>query len=567
MKNNILKKSLYVAMLAVGAATFTGCTDLSETVYSQLPGDGSYTLTNKDIQAMYGPIYDRLRDMYNGWEGYQDISEECGDLIMTPFRYETSGWGAQYVSLHKHEFHSTINHLYRPWYSCYQGITTCNSLLDNEGIASNETAKAELRTYRALFYYVLFDLFRNIPLETTLNVPSGYMPEQEDPAKTFDWIVNELNEAKPYLTKDVEFGQINYYGACMILAKMYLNHNAWFPTQAEDKTYYEKACDEVNEIINSGKYELASTYLEPFSANNRSKETILGLVYDKTNAGMGTNYYCKWNISGSGAIFNVTFDGWNGSAGIPQFINSYDPDDTRKTDCWIWGPQKNKTTGEQIYINDKPLDYTIDVYAIEKPGAAGMQGARLKKYEIVEGDVGVSNDAVPFFRLTDAYFIKAECLLRLGGYKGESEQVAADIVTKIRQRAFKNNPEKATRTVEQLKGASVYDYGLRETQGEIKDGVLTNIVNTETHEGGADIQLGGLLDDLAWEFVYEHHRRQDLIRFKMDNGCNVFNGKSWFGKSANTNASDHHLDIFPILKDNLQANPKLHQNPGYDGAK
>ena len=263
MTNNILKKGLYAAMLAVGAASFTGCTDLSETVYSQLPGDGSYTLTNKDIQAMYGPIYDRLRDMYNGWEGYQDISEECGDLIMTPLRYETSGWGAQYVSLHKHEFHSTINHLYRPWYSCYQGITTCNSLLDNADIAANETAKAELRTYRALFYYVLFDLFRNIPLQTTLNVPSGYMPEQEDPAKTFDWIVNELNESKPYLTKDVEFGQINYYGACMILAKMYLNRNAWFPTEAEDKSYYEKACDEVNEIINSGKYEFCLLYTSP----------------------------------------------------------------------------------------------------------------------------------------------------------------------------------------------------------------------------------------------------------------------------------------------------------------
>lgn len=73
-----------------------------------------------------------------------------------------------------------------------------------------------------------------------MNVPSGYMPEQEDPAKTFDWIVNELNEAKPYLAKDVEFGQINYYGACMILAKMYLNHNAWFPTQAEDKTFMRR---------------------------------------------------------------------------------------------------------------------------------------------------------------------------------------------------------------------------------------------------------------------------------------------------------------------------------------
>ena len=46
-----------------------------------------------------------------------------------------------------------------------------------------------------------------------------------------------------------------------------------------------------------------------------------------------------------------------------------------------------------------------------------------------------------------------------------------------------------------------------------------------------------------------------------------FNGKSWFGKSANTNPNDHHLDIFPILQDNLDANPNLVQNPGYTTAK
>ena len=193
-----------------------------------------------------------------------------------------------------------------------------------------------------------------------------------------------------------------------------------------------------------------------------------------------------------------------------------------------------------------------------------MQGARLQKYEIVEGDISVSNDDVPFFRLTDAYFIKAECLLRLGGYNGETEQDAADIVTMVRQRAFKNNPSKAIRTVAQLKGGSCYDYGLRETQGDINEaGDLVNVVNTKTHEGGNDIILGGLLDDLAWEFVYEHHRRQDLIRFKMTNGCNVFNGKSWFGKSANTNASDRHVDIFPIQQGFLDANPNLKQNPGF----
>lgn len=87
------------------------------------------------------------------------------------------------------------------------------------------------------------------------------------------------------------------------------------------------------------------------------------------------------------------------------------------------------------------------------------------KYEILSGDYGTSYDDVPFFRLADAYFIKAECLLRLGGYNGESEQVAADLVTAVRQRAFKSDPGKATVTVAQLKGGSRYNYGHRENQG------------------------------------------------------------------------------------------------------
>lgn len=562
MNKNIIKSCLLTG-LAAGSMALSSCTDLDETVYSQLPGDGSYEYTDEEIAQQYGNIYDRMRDMYDGWEGYQDISQECGDLLMTPFRYETSGWGAQYVSLHKHEFHPTINHLYRPWYSCYQGINYCNSLLDNESFGGNPEVAAELRTFRALFYYVLFDLWRNIPVMTTNKVENGYMPEQWAPQDTYDFIVKELEESKPLLTKTKQVGQIDYWVACMILAKMYLNHDAWFPNNT-DSSYYGKAIDQVNEVINDGGFSLAENYRDPFASTNKDcPEIILGLMYENKYAGHGTNHFCKWFIAGSQDIFGVTFDPWNGSAAVPQFLNTYDPADTRKADTWKWGPQVD-TKGEPIYINGKLLDFTPDVYAIERPGAAGMQGARLWLYEIEPGNIGTSNCNIPFFRLTDAYFIKAECLLRLGGYKGETEQDAADIVTMIRRRAFKDHPEKAVRTVEQLKGGSVYDYGLRETQGDLNDaGELVNIVNTETHEGGADIIMGGLLDDLAWEFVYEHHRRQDLIRFKMTNGCNVFNGKSWFGKSANTNPNDHHMDIFPILRDNLQANPKLKQNPEY----
>lgn len=558
---NIFYKSL-IAGAVVTVATLSSCTNLDETVYSQLPGDGTYEFSQKDIQAQYGQIYWALRDMYDGWEGYQDISQECGDLLMTPFRYETSGWGAQYVSLHKHEFHPTVNHLGRPWDSSYIGINTCNQLLDDETISANENAVAELRTYRALFYYVLFDLWRNIPVMTTNKVPADFAPFQETPEFTYNFIVNEITESKPLLTKAKEMGQIDYYVACMILAKMYLNHDAWFP-EATDSKYYGMAIDEVNEVINSGNYSLAATYREPFSSSNATcNEIILGLMYDEKYAGHGTNHFCKWFMAGSQGIFGVTFDPWNGSAAVPQFLATYDSADSRKRDTWKWGPQVD-TNGNPIYINGKELNFTPEVYDIENPGAAGMQGARLYLYEIQSGNIGTSNCNVPFFRLSDAYFIKAECLLRLGGYKGESEQDAADLVTEVRRRAFKDNPAKAVRTVAQLKGGSVYDYGMRCTQGEVKDGELKNPKVIETHEGGADILLGGLLDDLAWEFVYEHHRRQDLIRFKMTNGCNVFNGKSWFSKSADSNPNDHHKDIFPIHRDKLQANINLKQNSGY----
>ncbi len=83
----------------------------------------------------------------------------------------------------------------------------------------------------------------------------------------------------------------------------------------------------------------------------------------------------------------------------------------------------------------------------------------------------------------------------------------------------------------------------------------------ETNEGGDDIILGGLLDELAWEFIGEFHRRQDLIRFKMTNGQNVWNGKSWFCKQAVKTVDNVDDNIFPFHTSTLNANTWLTQNP------
>ena len=544
-------------MLGATILSFNSCTNLDETIYSQIAAE-KYTFSATDAASMFAPVYSSLRAVYWGWNGYCDIQDESSDLWCTPYRVGI-GWGDLYVSMHKHEFHSQIGHIWTEWNGAYSGINACNKLLANDAVKTSAPAVAQLRGYRALYYYILFDIFRNVPLDTTYVHPKGWLPEQATPQKTWDFTINELNAIKGKCGQDNGMGQINDYTVNMILAKMYLNHNAWF-NNFSDNSWYGKALDEVNEVINSGKFSLATNYSDNFKEDiSTSKEVIFGIPYAEKYA--GGNYYAnKWISTAGRAAFN--FNGWatGGSLVLPQFLDTYDTQDTRYTSCWTIGQQYDLNSGAAIIADGVPVIYTKEIHSIDNPGCYPYEGARLIKYQILPGDFGTSYDDVPFFRLADAYMIKAECLLRLGGYKGETEQDAANLVTQVRQRAFKNNPEKAVRTVAQLKGGSVYSYGHRENQGKMGE---SDIWITTT-EGGADIELGGLLDDLAWEFVAEHHRRQDLIRFRINGkNQNVYNGKSWFCKNATTDVTDNHCDIFPIPKAFMDGNPKLVQNPGY----
>ncbi|MFC0875495.1 RagB/SusD family nutrient uptake outer membrane protein [Saccharicrinis sp. FJH2] len=555
-----MKTKIYQFILAsvLGAMVivFSGCTDLSETIYDTIAAE-KYEFSEKDAASLFAPVYSSLRDVYWQWNGYCDIMEESSDLYCTPYRIGI-GWGDLYVSMHKHEFHSQIGHFWTAWNYSYVGINSCNKLLADEAVKASESSSAQLRGYRAIYYYILFDLFRNIPLDTTYDHPAGWLPNQAAPQQTWDFIIQELNDIKGKCGSEVNMGFINDYTVNMVLAKMYLNHNAWF-NEFSDNSYYGKAIDEINEIIGSGKFALAPSYSDNFREDiSTSPEVIFGLPFAKNYA--GGNYYAnKWIHTAGRAVWN--FNGWatGGSTVLPQFLDTYDEDDGRYEACWTLGQQYD-VSGSPIMVDGEPLIYTKSIHSIDNPGCYPFEGGRLIKYEILSGDYGSSYDDVPFFRLADAYMIKAECLLRLGGYKGETEQDAADLVTAVRSRAFKNNPEKAIRTVAQLKGGSVYQYGHLENQGKMGE----EDVWITTTEGGDDVELGGLLDDLAWEFVAEHHRRQDLIRFHIQGtNENVYNGKSWFCKNALADPSDIHNNIYPIPKDFMDGNINLVQNPGY----
>lgn len=543
----------FTSIVEISCFILVGCTNLDETLYDSISSE-KHEFSQTELEHTIAPVYSSLRTVYWGWFGLSDIMDMSSDIWGVPSRIGI-GWGDLYVSMHKHEFNSEMGFFQVNWDNNYAGVNACNKILANKAVASSEEIVAQVRAYRALYYYNLFNLYRNIPLDTTYVHEKGWLPEQADPQITFNWIEKELKSIADLCPTKVEMGKINKYAAHMLLAKLYLNHNAWFKND-DDKSWYSKCIVEIDKVL-KGPFSLVSNYKDNFMEDiSQSKEVIFGIPLENKYA--GGNYMANLWIHNAGRS-RWNFSGWATGGGIvfPQFLDTYEEGDTRMENTWAGG-QQYAQDGSPITIDGEPLVYTRELHSIDNPGCYPFESYRLIKYEIKSGDYGTSYDDVPYFRLADAYMMKAECLLRLR----QDEQQAADLVTKVRARNFKANPEKAVVTIGQLKGGSKYKYGHRENRGKLGEDDKWII----KEEGGNDIELGGLLDELGKEFVCEAHRRDDIIRFTIrGTNQNVYNGKSWFCKDAVTDMNDRHMDIFPIPKSALDGNPKLKQNPGYDG--
>lgn len=526
-------KYIKITFLAISMLWIGACTDLSESPYDLITED--QLAANPAFQAaLTAPVYTRLTDVLYGWHGFFDLQEECSDVIVTPAR--PNGWvdGGTYRALHAHTWNAFQSQPNALWNRTYGALNILNGAILNNKRGGNDQTVSELRALRTLYYYFLLDNFGNVPIVTEVDVEAGNRtPQQQTRAEVFNFIESELKTVMPDLATEKVYGRMNRWAAKMILAKIYLNAEVYLGTPR-----WNDAISEVDDIIQSGLFQLEPNYHRNFiTENENSTEQIFSVIYDERRAGW-FHYHWKTLHPASAATYNLGTSPWGGSCGIPQFIDTYDQDDDRRK-IWISGPQFS-STGAPVFnsmdlnLRTVQLDYQNVLGSVD--GTKEFEGYRVGKYEIKVGTIGPLSNDVPLFRYADTLMIKAECLLRTG-----RAAEAAAIVTQVRQRAFPNNPEKATVIGAELMQGSRYNYGT------YKDGEVI------APEGGADIPFGRFLDELGYEFAAEFHRRQDLIRF------GVFTRKSWLSHVPNGN----HRTIFAIPQSAMDANPNLRQNPGY----
>ena len=302
---------------AAGSISLSSCTDLDETLYDRLNETNIDLANETDLSLLLGAATAQYRYLVEDWFGMYHALEECTDQYMVPARVGV-GWGDAYINLHKHNWSPTVDQIYNPWQIAYRGIGYANKVIDAIDAENPTTRKslAHARFFRAMFYYHLFDMFRNIPLQITQDVPQGYLPQQVSPEEMYKFLVDEFTFAKENMGDDFIWGYGNKYACSMALAKLYLNKNVYLGTTGNDG--YESCLAELNTIINSGKYSLAPTYKDCFKEDlSENPEIIFVVPGDRTHTvQFGLQSYC-FPQSGLEA-YGSTAPGYNGSCGIPS---------------------------------------------------------------------------------------------------------------------------------------------------------------------------------------------------------------------------------------------------------
>lgn len=528
----------YIAIGVLSLAVLVcGCSDLGTTPYGELTEE-NYTAGEAALPRVVAPVYEPLRGWMECCVSYVGMQASAGDIYLRALTGRISLPVGYYDSYHKHQWGARDLYSSIWWDALYEGIDTANRVLyqirsGKPPVAAHvrRTALAEARVARAFYYFLLMDNFGPVPIDT-VRTPARPLPSKNSRKAVYSFVVEELTTQIRHLPEAADlstYGRFNKWAAKTLLADVYLNAGVYTGTPR-----WKGVIDVTGDIMDAGRYQLALDYRSNFSrGNERSEEIIFAVPYDAAEPGRNTFHMGSVTPEIQEAV-GMAVSPWGGGRAQPQFARSYDEDDRRLEDTWLRGLVRGPQGDSLTY-------YTVDIDGLTHVPL--HQGWRTKKYEVY-GGLGYKSDVdFPVYRYADVLMMRAEVLLRTG-----RAEEAADLVTRVRERAF-DDPSDARVTGAELREGSTINYGYW------KDGVVVD------PEGGVDIRYGRFLDELGWEFAMEGHRRQDLIRFKTASGTSVYSAKSWFKKRASMSRPCE--TVFPIPKSVVRENSKVRQHECY----
>lgn len=533
---------LLIVFLAVLVAGFSSCLDDLNTI----PLDKEELVSEVVFGNEIGPYQELLAKIYagmaisgnSGGDGDPDVAGVDGGSQASFLR---GLWNLQ--QLPTDEAHCAWNDIGIPdlnhiswtannvfikgfYYRLYYQINLANALLretseeklSSRGVSAEDQNKikafrAEARFLRALSYYYLLDMFRNVPFVNEESPVGSTLPPQIKGNELFEYIEKELLDCEadmiePFVGYDrAYYGRANKAANWALLSRLYLNAETYIGTAkyTESITYSKKILAE--------NYQLDPVYANIFKADNHnSVEMIFPIRYEgedtQTWGGM-TFLLSSTEPSDMQAEVNAV-GAWQGNRGTVSVLNTFQRENLHTSDARFSMVRIDKTEN----------------YDLTDPALFTNNGIPIVKFynRNSDGSLPPSNIAYtdfPLFRLGEIYLNYAEAVKR-GGTGGDAA-TALNLMNNLRKRSYANQGA-ATISAEQL-------------------------------------TLDFLMDERGRELFYEAHRRTDLVRFGKFTAATYL--WQWKGEVFSGRAVSDNFKIYPIPADDIGANQNLTQNPGY----
>lgn len=559
-------KTRYFISAALLALTTVGCSDLDVDIksqYTEYP-DSEIALSARINNAYYafrgalGRRYDELISCNS--DEYTAVSFD-GDYL--------NGRDMSNISLHMVNADASNSQL-AVYNDIQAGIVNCNQLLMDLGEGEDQASlTAPLRAVRAFYTFLLMDNWGDTPIIDYKVVDNNSAIERSPRAEVAKWIETELLAVRDNCPSEVSestYGTPTCWMVDALLAKLYINWNvytqdvtsaSWSPTANNEKINdCIAACDRV---IESGLFDLTDDYKTKFMYTNGShiKDFIYAMPFDAVTAqGMTYARFRTWRRGqNNNGFYNIEMTNSVGGNMVltPEFVKLFCLPGDRRNDVIAGNTGANITKetfdvyqydnatgmptnvrntydGNNVtftksiklatgtYVKDG-VTYTRTPDADLNCGATlegWTQGYRSIKFFPDINDYNVysrnQDNDVPIFRYADIILMKCEAIVR--GGSATLGNTPKSLFNQIR--AYVNAPELAD-----------------------------------------DPDLQDILDERGREFLDEHWRRNDLIRF------GDFERDWGFKNDFNKDAANPQYRLLPLARDVLNANTNWKQNPGY----
>ena len=576
-----MKALKYITCVALASLSLSACTDLDETVYSEVSSN-NYFNTRDDVVAMafrsfehgYWTIVPRFR-----------MNELSADQLIIPRRDGSWDDGGVWRQFHYHTWTPDISrHVHDEWDACFAGIAQANFAIDrfNEldpekfGFGEEEwnSLRMQNRVLRCWYYLRLLDSFRNVPFCVSYDDQSKNTLSQVPPEQIFNFIESELKEAIPNLYKKESLGSGSQYanmwtqaGAASLLVRLYLNAKEYIGV--DRLADCEKIAQDIVDGV-YGAYKVADRWDAPFDSDNDQCDELIFFFSGSCNyTSWHYNQLYNWGVPSYSEQFfddaKVKHGGHNG-----EFVcsPSYDPT----------GKPYNFELGMTIQKFKKyPGDVRLEKY--KNLGGGKRQGMFLYGYlEYMQNGIPRKLKApeMPYeLCIRDAvgqfHFLKEGKWLD----SPESDMTTGDYNSgwyTVKYPMYSNNdPGAGESDFAEIRLPEII-YSLAECKLRLHNdaegaGKLLNSVRRRNNpsamyrhvlyqpEGTVQLDLDEMLDEWGREFLAEGRRRIDLIRF------DKFTKGKWWDKQPD---ADDHAKIWPVPRVQITTNAALKQNPGYN---